>query len=258
MLNALGLTKLASRHLPKDTGDFDKSSFSAVDPDQKAKLLQGGAIGGALGAIAGGAIAHSQARDRYEASTQASSVNLEWQRPVIVNESIGQIPKDEKIWATFWDRASWFPSPPSRVNPDTRPIMVDNPSLDSSGRPMMATESHTFTGYGEPRVSWTDHSVAHRTLNGYDRSVTSRYDGQIFCQSNFFPPEDESLSQWCVSYRPKIDSRVVGSFKTPSVQFELSKEVASELTAATMKGAAIGLVSGVALGVLGGLLASRH
>lgn len=259
MLRTLGFNKFAKRHLPSDKGDFQNSTFSSGFGRKTQDALGYGIVGGGIGAVVGGVVGRKRALDSYQASVEPNSIKLEWETPDVRREVLGQIPRDERRWATFWERNSLFrPSPPSDINTSVRDVVVNQAALNESGQPVMLPQSQEFTGYGEPQVSWNEHSISHKELQGYDRSVTSRYDDQIFCQSNWWPPSDQKISQWCIKYSPKISTENVGSYKTPQVSFELPAEAASQLTAATMKGAGIGLVTGVALGVVGSLLMDRE
>ena len=250
MIISSRLNTLVKRILPSDRGDFDKVSFSSNQSDKGKRAMVGGLIGGGAGAAVGAAIARTRAVNAYESSTESTEVTLDWEVPITRDDTIGQIPKDEKIWAGLLGLR------PTRVNPNLRDVVTNNTVLGPDGQPQMQTETNTFTGHGEPNITWSEHSIDHKSLDGYNRSVTSRYSGQVFCRHNIFPPEGESLRQWCVDYRPRISSEQVGTYRTPSVHFERPDSVSKQLSQATLKGAGIGLVTGVALGVIGGLLTS--
>ena len=179
-------------------------------------------------------------------------MELSWQEPIFDQQVIGRIPEDERIRPGFFTRLGWN-GKPTRINPDTEPVWSDNPVLDNNGQATMREVSEVFSGYGKASIKWEQRSVFNTELEGYDRKVTSRYEDQLWCESNWAPPEDQDLVEWCVKYRPKTSQHRVGTYETPEVKFERPESVTERVAKATasgaLKGAGIGLLSGVVTGV---------
>lgn len=241
------------RHLATDTSDFQnqpkKGPLESVDLSEAARY---GAAGGVAGAAIGGGIGYFRELREFQANTETSSVDLDWQEPIYRDQVIGQIPRDETLSPSLWNHLG-FRSKPTRINPVKDNVVRNNPVLDSSGQVSMSDRNRTFTGYGEPQVSWHSNRIMSKELTGYHRSVTSRYSGQWGHHKNWFPPEGKQLRSWRIDYSPKIKNRQIGSYKTPRVSFKRPDEVNSRLLQSALKGAGIGAVTGLAVGVFGSL-----
>lgn len=263
-MNVLSKMRNFSRkHLAGHSEDYTLSApEKAPVSETVVRAASGGLVGGVIGTLAGAGIGalvgRSRAIDAYESSTETSSVELSWQSPVMERQNIGYIPKDERINPSIWNELGWNKKP-TRVNPDTEAVYRDNPRLDASGSPVMQDHTKVFEGYGEPKVSWATSRIINREVSGYDRDVTSRLTGQWGCHRNWGgPDEDERVEQWCVDYDPKIRKTEVGTYEHPNVKFERPEAENAKISSATLrtaaKGAGIGLVTGLAVGVLGSLL----
>lgn len=219
--------------------------------------IGGGLLGAGIGAGIGALVGRSNAVDAYEDSIEATQVELSWEEPVMDSTVIGQIPKDERLWPSVWNHLG-LDAKPSRINPDMENVLRTNPVFDDRGQPEMRTRTEVFEGYGTPDVNWASHRIINQDLTGYDRDVTSRYEGQWGCHRNWLPPEDKELVEWCVDYKPKISRTEVGTYKTPEVDFErpdnVNKQISSAAWSGAAKGAGIGFSTGLAAGVLGSLL----
>lgn len=251
--------RFGQRHLagPKDfTTEVEDSTRSELT-DLAVAGVGGAAVGAGIGAGIGALVGRSRAISDYETSIEPTRVELSWQEPVMESQVLGQIPRDESVRPSLLNHLG-FDSKPRGINSEKVDVVRTNPALNEDGQPVMSDVTQVFEGYGEADVEWLTNRVTRLDLKGYDRDVTSRYEGQWSCRRNWFPPEDKNVVEWCVDYDPKISKSQVGTYSSPKVKFERPDAVNSKIARATLngalKGAGIGLATGLVTGVLGSVL----
>ena len=215
---------------------FKKLSDKLTDKEKDA-ALKGALIGGAVGGIAGGITAYNMSWNEIKATNEVNSITLDWQEPNMVKENLGKIPSNYYSWSPYPSHHA------ETVNVNREnPVMVD-------GKPVMHDVTKTYTDYGKPQVTWKDHSIQQKYMDGYDERITedthteSQY---LYTDSdgNKHYQDYEVVDGYWHSFSPTIGVNNVGSYQTPEVHFETGVNVGLNTTLGVLAGAGIGALAG--------------
>ena len=215
---------------------FKKLGDKLTDRDKDA-ALKGALIGGAVGGVIGGITAYNMSWNEIKATNDVNSITLDWQEPNMVNENLGKIPSNYYSWSPY----------PSH-HAETVNVNRENPVL-VDGKPVMHDVTKTYTDYGTPQVTWKDHSIQQKYMDGYDERITedthieSKY---LYTDSdgNKHYQDYEVVDGYWHKFYPTIGVNNVGSYQSPEVHFETGVNVGLNTTLGVLAGAGIGAVTG--------------
>ena len=219
--------------------DFKKPSFPKMTPEVKEGARNGAIIGGIAGGIAGGITAYSISMHHVRATEPYQSVSLEWQEPIMEREFLGRIPSDYYSYSsTQWG------------GPLTSPVYRYNP-VQENGKPVMQQTGDTFSGYGQPEITWKPNTTEQKVLTGYYESVSERShtesvrvgtdsDGKAIYEDR------KVIDGYDHSFSPTFKHYKLGVYHTPRVDFKTQINVGANTL--------IGIAGGIGLGALTGAI----
>jgi hypothetical protein len=226
---------LIPRKQPKAT---QEEAFSMEDDTGKHSILiKTTAAGAVIGGAVGGLFAYSSAMNEVN-SKPVNSVSLDWDRPVMHDKMVGQIPND------YYEPNNVF----GYFHQNTMKNVVEPaPVVDSSGHPQMEHTAKTFTDHGQPVVHWNEKSIRDPYLNGYsDNRWEDGHDVAVGQDKNGNTIYEHRIDGWQHNFYPRIGYTNIGSFKKPDVTFETGVNVAER----TVLGILLGMGAGAAAAAL--------
>jgi hypothetical protein len=240
------LTKVKD-FVAKDMKPADKTYEAYSGGDfftQHKEKVTGAVVGGVIGGALGGVIAYNSAMSEVR-KLPVQEVTLEWDKPVMQDKKIGQMPADYYEPNNVF---GWFRE--NHLVDVVRPAPVIEPA---TGKPAMQHVEKTWNEHGKPVVRWQEKQIGDPYLRGYhesrwEDSHTETVKVGTDRDGNPIYEERTRIDGWQHRFSADVSEKSVGTYKEPRVEYETGVSVGLRT--------AIGVLAGVGAGALVGAVAA--